>query len=819
MVTNLSHMPPQLIASSHTFSSLCGASLEARPTLGVEGATARPPAPLSQDSQAHRQDSSSSSSHQPIAPETMAHSNIKEAFREVQSATREAGAFRDWFHAFANILSLLGSRAGGNPDDFRRFLPRYQKLLKAELIRGQIQATYAREDSARLGRPGSPLVREGYGRAVRTGLWLAAAAVRTEQLCDLLKGRSHLLEDFEIFPVSRPFEYQGRRPDVIGCLEKADLAATEMAYIQPLGVQLIKKSQVDFDVIQSQFGRRGLRASPSECADICAECMMLKIGAGNIQGALQILDNAFDGESAQAVKLGLSKIELQPNTLMVPNGTDPLLESTPQQLSQLKEAYERCIHHGIEGMPFYLQQNIQFVSNLIGDIGEFCQPGIPSMICSDLMEALLKVAEMVSEARWKSKFSSDSQRLSRDMERLYQAMQSIHHVVRFQADWSGRTASLDEVVASLVLGRAGEPAGVLTHDDADSLRSCLTVVRAPHAMALLEQVRSSLPEQIFIACLANGYYETPTLFDKPLQCDVVTHADLPRQDLIIMEPHPNNAAKLHVQAHDPVALINHLFSSQADHCRTLVIDITLNHLAESQISLVLMAARPHIESGKLNLVLMQSATKFMQNGMDLASMGVALCFNNGACWSEFRASMESQKMNVPRDDLCYIASLLSQENKAASIAYLNRIRINTATLRGLLNARIPLGHREHNAYEVCINTDEQTVYIGLRPTNVYLVQRLGKASGVEVSPEERARVNIGLYHQRFRPAFRDLATVDRSSFGFNVTNFGECGETIRVTPGIEEPGLLHEYSRRIIALGASLYAEAFGLFDPNAVAV
>lgn len=617
-------------------------------------------------------------------PSTSVHLNIKEAFREVQSATKEAGAFRDWFHAFANILALLGSRACGNPKDFQHTLPRYQKLLKAELIRGQVQATYAREDSDRLGRSRSPLVREGYGRAVRTGLWLVAAAVRTEQIRVLLGDGSGILDNFEIFPVSRAFEHQGLKLDVIRNLESLDLAETEMVYIKPLGVQLIKRSRVDLSTIEIDFGRRGLRASPSECAEICAASMMQKIAAGDVRGALKLLDAAFHGDSAVAVKVGLSKIDLQPNTLIAPEGIDPLTNSTIQQLEELKEAYEGCIKHGIEQLPFYLEQNIQVVENLIGDISEFCKPGMPAMVCGDLTEAFLDVAQLLKAVSRKSMSLFDPLDASRDMDRLYQAMQLIHHVIRFQNDWAGRAPDFEESIASLVLGRVGEPSGDLTIEDADALRGCMVAVRAPHAMALLEQVRASLPKQISIACLANGYYETPTLFNNPKQCDTVTHPDLLWQDLIVMEPHPNNAAKLHVDPHHPVDLIDHLFAGDPDHFRTLVIDITLNHLTERQVAQTIMAARPHIESGRLNLVLMQSATKFMQNGMDLASMGVALNFSKGAYWNEFRASMDHHQMYVPTDDLGYIGSLLSQKNKAASSAYLNRVRDNTATLRAFL---------------------------------------------------------------------------------------------------------------------------------------
>lgn len=759
-----------------------------------------------------------------LAP-VLLRSSVHESFNAVAATTKEARAFKDWFHGFASTLSLLASRAASQAD-FAVSARRYQKLLKAELMRGQLQATYARDDADRLQRSRSPLVREGYGRAVRTGLWTAAAAIRTEQVRNMLKATISQMEDFAVYPVSRAFEYKGLTLTELTGLSGGgagegmalvaaqdeglfDLTSLESVYIPSLRVQLVLKSKVGAAEIDGHFGRHGLRASPSECADICAESMLRKLGQGDVSGALRLLDMAFQGEATEAVRQGLAKTELMPNTLVVLPGADPLTTSTSEQLLRLKQAYETCAGAGLENPPFYLSQNIQLMRYLIGDITEFVKPGMPEPVCGDLTDALETVAQLWSQASFMRDPYADPQAWSLHMERFYQAMQEIHRVIRFQWDWVDRPFSLSEAVTSLLLGPPRQGRESLSPQNADELGRHASVERAPHALAMLEQIRASLPAQTSVAYLAGGYYETPGLFDEPLRCDAVTHQALPEQDLIIMEPHPNNAAELRVQAYDPVALIDHLFSHRPDHPRTLVMDVTLNHLAEDQITQVLQVARPYIESGKLNLVLLQSGTKFIQNGMDLVNIGIAAIFNNQAHWGNFRACMARSRMHIPRDDEGYITRLLSRENEALSMAYLSKVRDNTAAMRTLLNAEIPWGHQGASAYEVCINTDEQTVYIALRLTDAYLARRLRRDSEAEILPEERASENRWLYNSGFRLAFDDLAAVDRSSFGFNLTNFGECGETVRITLGIEESALLQEYAKRILQLGASLHASAF----------
>lgn len=802
-----------------------------------------------------------------IGKHAVLHSDIGEAYGRIQGGNPKA--FRDWFHSFAGTVSLLGARAGDQASP-KLDAPKQQQLLKAELMRGQLQATYTPDDADRLGRPLSPIVREGYGRGVKTGLWMAAAAVRTDQLKASLGTQ---LNKFEVYPVNHAFTYKGTVP-TIATTVPTTLAGVRSVYIAPLGVQVVLKEAVDKD-IHGFLGGRGLRSSASECADVCAQRMVEKIGAGDIAAALKTLDKAFDGVNAKAVKEVLGQVELMPNTLIAPASVDTLTASSPQQREALAHAYAQCVGADVEGLPFYVRQNLDVVRNLIGEIGTFGESGMPATVCGMLTDALQRASGLVSEARfmmsddkeitqqraqeslgqkhrqlsheeaiglgpaWHRSHERSLEQLASEgelrqrvideplpqsslhMERFYQAMQDIHHVVRFQNDWSGRAPAFDDAVAGLMLDgrpvRTDDSGPGLSRSQAEALRPNLTVERAPHALAMLDQIRMSLPDlqPETVGYLQGAYYETPDVLkasseaQEPVRCDTVDDTRLADMDMIVMEPHPNNAAETRIQAHDPVALIENLFALKPEHARTLVMDVTLNHLGEDQISEVLRVAKPHIESGKLNLVLLQSGTKFFQNGMDLVNIGTAAIFNKAEAWGDFRDAMARNRMSVPKDDEGYIASLLSAGNKQASMDYLDKVRENTALLRSELDKQIPLGHTKENAYEVCVNTDAKTVYIAFKPTPAYLAKVLQRDPSAATTWEERAGINRDDYKNTFRPAFGDMATVDRSSFGFNVTNFGECGDTVRITLGIEEPGLLENYAQRVVEVGEQLYARAF----------
>jgi len=748
----------------------------------------------------------------------------RESFRVVAERRREAWIYKDWFHGLATTVSLLAKRAA-NREEFICAASSYLKLLEAELMRGQVQSAYRFDDAVRLGRAHSPIAHHAYARCSPCGLVEVARRIR---LCQFLKTYDvpHILGKFNLGGVpkqvnallsSRPISEvpilrkEGGRVDML-----PEPLSNAGVYIEALGIQIVEESLLNSVAVATTLCRHGLRPSLTECANICAETILQLIFDGNVDGALAVLQYALTGgEAAQEVMDQLARTDLSAAGLMVQKSkvfVDPLMESTPQQIDHLKNAYQACMKAaGIQldgartsgadsDMPFYIRQNLQVVHNLIGDVVNFSRPGMPATMCADLTDSL-QIA--LDEIQLKG-VSAREQSLS--MERFYEAMQDIHRIVRFQHDWAGRQPSVKDAVVSLLLDRPESSSTGLTRQEADGLREHCTVVCASFAMALIEAIRSTLPSNALVACFADSYFETLDIFQREFKCDTVRDQYLPDMNLIFLEPHPSNAALLSLHAHDPVELIDHLFARRPELSRTVVMDVTLNHLADEEISRILKAAKPHIESGRLNLVLLQSATKFVQNGMDLISAGIAVVFNKSESWRSLRFEDNVPGGEIAGIDQGYIAHLLSDKNKEISMAYMDKIRENTAILRQYLESEIPFGHKCPNAFEVCINSDPKAASIAIKLTEGYLKDEYGIDSARDVK-STRENANVQVYLLGFLPAFGDLAAVDRPSFGFNITNFGECGETVRITPGIEEPELLREYADRIIDLGAQLHAD------------
>ena len=64
---------------------------------------------------------------------------------------------------------------------------------------------------------------------------------------------------------------------------------------------------------------------------------------------------------------------------------------------------------------------------------------------------------------------------------------------------------------------------------------------APHGLAVIDQISRSLGDDKTVGVLKSSYYETPGLFDSPEAIASVTDKKLLDLDLIVLEPHPNNA--------------------------------------------------------------------------------------------------------------------------------------------------------------------------------------------------------------------------------------------------------------------------------------
>ena len=736
--------------------------------------------------------------------------------------------YRDWFHILDNIstLSLNDTTESKENSESKENLKKKKKaLLKFALTNFQLQATYLPEDLKRLDRQTSPLVLEGYARGIKTGLWEIAREIQKSKLqAKLNDNQKKIIKNFNIFLTNRPFDYNAsnnteiiikpKEFDTIDSSVNLNDSNTESFYIKSLGLQLCRASSTankgkEAGSINQLMGAKGLRTSPNESAEIISSEMIEKKKPSD---ALKLIINQikspnnkpFVNHMQQIGSKPNNKVALQNSSLM--NGSDfdemsntryklsdPATRTPKGYLNELLRVHTDFNNQltSNNNLPFFIKQNIEILQHLIGNPSDFFKKTTSGLITALFTEEFSNATELIKG--WESKHVGSDRNSSLMMEEFYQSMQNIHHLIRFQASWNNENVNLKDTIKSLL---------------SENFHESSTVIVGPHALAIFDQIYQALPDGKNDAVYLKGaYYETPDLFPDAQELDSIDHEDIRTKKVIIMEPHPNNAALSEIKPHDPVKLIQNVFeNSPAEKRCTIVMDVTLNHLSEQQIKDVLSAAKPHIESGKLNLVLLQSGTKFFQNGMDLVNIGTAVILNDKRSspdWVAFNTKMEASSLSIPKEDELYIAKMLSKDNNKLQRDYLDKVRSNTKYLRRALGEH-ELGNKNKHAFELCVNTDSDTVYIAFKPTDEFIKKQIGDRA---ITDTDRMEVNINLYKKFFLPTFDDLPSVDRSSFGFNITNFGECGETVRITLGIEETQMIDEYAQRIKKLSTYLFSQ------------
>jgi hypothetical protein len=771
--------------------------------------------------------------------------NVREEFDKLNGSG--TSRFKDWFHSMSHTFTMLSNRPDVPAAD-------KEKLLKFELMRYQLQSTYVGADSDRLERQTSPLVLHGYGRGTKTGLWemsrkisktkvqqgleAAVAArgrlVRTKSsgtmaalnmdamsmpghprlqrsmttLDGINKSRNPapapvdqeavLDARFNVFPASHPFEAMDKVPTVFDEVP-ADLNKFECVYIKSLGVQLVKSATVkakadDSGQIHRYMGGHGLRTSPGVLAETCARelVQLLDTDSGAARKLLtDVMKDVRRSPETNVVRKAFEKVNLNVDTMIAPLRVDPMTHSTQRETLAFQASYFKFLRHGklqpgeLEPLPFVVQENVAIVRNLVAKSGLNKFDGnMPAPVCGALTDALDSAGETIQKLRRVNPQTPEAaETTSQLIEKLYQELQNIHHTARFMGDWVGQgdpTAKLDSAVKNLL---------------PENVRAETKVFAAPHALSALFQIRASLPPAKLhdAAILRGAYYEIPELFPHAKEVTGIGDASLQSKNLILMEPHPNNAALDHIDPHDPVQLLENIFSNDRKEPCTVIMDVTLNHLSDEQIKLTLEKAKPYIDDGRLNLILLQSGTKFMQSGMDLTNIGVSAVINKGPGWADFNQKMEQRQQPVAREDVRYIANMLDGNGPELK-RYMDRVRDNTSTLRTLLEQKV--GSEPAGAFELCGSTDPETVYIAIKPKDAHIAKVLNKQEH-ELTDDDRVKVAHDMYVDQFLPAFDDLAVVDRTSFGFNNTNFGECGKTFRITLGIEEKEMLNLYAQKI----------------------
>ena len=718
---------------------------------------------------------------------------------------------RDWYHDFAGMLAMLAERK-----DLSELA--IGKLLKFHLMQHQVQAPYGDEAMKRSGRKASPLLSEDYARGMRTRLWSVATAAGLSDLLTHMFGstaqlpnetaKAHqkrilpinkTINDFNkaFYTVSTPAPFQVGDNDTLVLDTPPKLpAADRCTYIRSLKLQIVPTGVMSKKNVDSHMGGRGQRSSPSESAGIAAVAMAKLVRAGKINDALELIEPQFRDGTAKGEKKPLSKFQYDSRMLIAPREhdpqtgrwRDPLLSSTKAQLEELELAYGalRSAVSASKGTALF-SANLKVFDNLVGGrIDTFFDAQTPAQVTASVTDTLETAARWASrhagivpdsEAPAAMRAALSEQKLCLD--HYYQAMQSLHEAVRFKLSWDGTDPRiLEQGIRHMLPGTAPEPTSVHA---------------SPHGLGMIGQIHHALGKTDKVGVLKSAYYETPGIFDNPYIAANVTDKALLDKDLIVLEPHPNNAEERDVTPHDPLILLAALAESSRHH--TVMMDVTLNHLDEPEIAEILNVAAPLIERGSLNLIFMQSGTKFLQHGMDISSLGIGVVFNKGKNWLEFNRQMAATPQATPDDDTVYLGRML-KTNKKELGEYLDRIRVSTALLKERLREKLKPG----SALEVTLSTDDKTVYVAIAPTGKFVSDHYGH--GKEAAMHYAYKVIL--------KEMADLSLVGRPSFGFNLTNLGECLTTIRITPGIEEAEMLNAYAEGIAAADSELLLHPVG---------
>lgn len=276
-------------------------------------------------------------------------------------------------------------------------------------------------------------------------------------------------------------------------------------------------------------------------------------------------------------------------------------------------------------------------------------------------------------------------------------------------------------------------------------------------------------------------------------------------DCIFIDTHPNNAAEIEIHAHNILELFHKLdptCSGHFDKPRTIIADITLNAIADSEVQTIVSAAQPYIGTGTLNLVMVQSLTKFAHLGSDKFSGGLVCAYNDRSdYWKPFNEQLQTYLHDEPVDPLIerYFASMFRFAN-AEQHVYIAKVRENTGYLYSRLQARYHGDGltAEGVALQVSLNDDPGTCYVGLNHESFF--KSVTCIVGRKPETDVFAAFNKSVMKELLASlaAKMGLPITLRMSFGFPLSNFSDCDTTIRFTIGIEDQRFLDRYADLLV---------------------
>lgn len=265
-------------------------------------------------------------------------------------------------------------------------------------------------------------------------------------------------------------------------------------------------------------------------------------------------------------------------------------------------------------------------------------------------------------------------------------------------------------------------------------------------------------------------------------------------NLIMVDIHPNDASKPEMRKNDIVAIIeSRLKDKPAEKRLTVIVDITLNHVADDEVKGITERVKPYIDSKQLNLVFIQSLTKFTQLGMDKHSGGLMFHYNSsGDDWKAFNESIEKSAKNAVPDTIHNYFDLLFKAASEEQKTYIQLVRKNTKYVYDQLKEKFSGQQIEKGqTFDLSLNEDDGTCYVAFNYEELSARLFAGKEDrDSETEMLGKRILNEGIYNVINK---LKLPLSMRQSFGFPISNLGEAWIGSRFTIGIEEREMLNQY--------------------------
>lgn len=275
--------------------------------------------------------------------------------------------------------------------------------------------------------------------------------------------------------------------------------------------------------------------------------------------------------------------------------------------------------------------------------------------------------------------------------------------------------------------------------------------------------------------------------------------------LIVLDIHPNDAAKKEIHENEVATLLHQLFASVDKSFRcTVLVDITLNHISEDEVFHIRNEATPYINSGQLNLVFNQSLTKFAQFGTDKHSGGLMFHYNDGKTWEAFNEHLEkcANEDTVDPTIQKYFMALF-QHTEKENLEYLKKVRKNSRYVYEQLQEQFSTINCSE-ALSLAVNDDPRTCYVAFN-YEAFAAQVFGSTPD---ESEVRQMAHDILFECINELAGKlELPLNMRTSFGFPISNLGDIDPGIRLTVGIESSELLDTYVKLLTFTNGALGRE------------